>query len=58
MLFILSGEFSNGFSFSARTAIAGMLGHAGVITTGIYARIVDKIAENPARYLEELIGFS
>ena len=39
-------------------AIAGMLGHASVTTTGIYARIVDKIAENPARYLEELMGFS
>ena len=39
-------------------APAGILGHASVITTGIYARIVDKIAENPARYLEELMGFS
>jgi len=39
-------------------AIAGMLGHASVTTTGIYARIVDKIAENPARYLEELMGLS
>ncbi len=39
-------------------AIAGMLGHASVTTTSIYARIVDRIAENPARYLEELMGFS
>ncbi|MGD8598470.1 MAG: tyrosine-type recombinase/integrase, partial [Anaerolineae bacterium] len=39
-------------------AIAGMLGHASVTTTSIYARIVDRIAENPARYLEELIGLS
>jgi site-specific recombinase XerD len=39
-------------------AIAGMLGHASVTTTGVYAKIVDKIAENPARYLEELMGFS
>jgi hypothetical protein len=39
-------------------AIAGMLGHASVPTTGIYARIVDKIAENPAQYLEELMGLS
>jgi site-specific recombinase XerD len=38
-------------------AIAGMLGHASVTTTSIYARIVDRIAENPARYLEELMGF-
>jgi site-specific recombinase XerD len=37
-------------------AIAGMLGHASVTTTSIYAHIVDRITENPARYLEELIG--
>jgi integrase len=39
-------------------AIAGLLGHASVTTTGIYARIVDKIAENLARYLEELMRLS
>jgi hypothetical protein len=39
-------------------AIAGMLGHASVTITGIHARIIEKIAENPARYLEELMGFS
>jgi integrase len=39
-------------------AIVGMLGHASVTTTSIYAQIVDKIAENPARYLEELMGLS
>lgn len=39
-------------------AIAGMLGHTSVTTTGVYAKTGDKIAENPARYLEELIGFS
>lgn len=39
-------------------AIAGMLGHTNVTTTTIYSRIVDRIAENPARYLEELMGFS
>jgi hypothetical protein len=33
-----------------------MLGHASVTTTSIYARLVDRIAENPARYPEELIG--
>jgi len=45
-------------------AIAGMLGHASVTTTSIYVRIVDRsrrhsfgIAEKPARYLEELMGF-
>jgi site-specific recombinase XerD len=39
-------------------AIAGMLGHASVNTTSVYARIVDKISEDPARYLEEMLGFS
>lgn len=37
-------------------AVAGMLGHTSATTTGMYARIVDKIAENPARCLEELMG--
>jgi len=36
-------------------AIAGMLGHASTTTTGIYARIVDRMAENPARYLEAMM---
>jgi integrase len=39
-------------------AIAGMLGHASVTTTGVYAKTVDKIAENPARYLEEMMGLT
>jgi site-specific recombinase XerD len=39
-------------------AIAGMLGHTSVTTTGAYAKIVDKIAKNPARYLGELMGLS
>ena len=39
-------------------AIAGMLCHTSITTTGVYAKIVDKIAENPARYLEELMGLS
>jgi len=37
-------------------AMVGMLGHASITTTSIYARIVDKITQNPARYHEELIG--
>ena len=41
-----------------RAQIARMLGHTSVTTTGAYARIVNKIAENPARYLEELMGLS
>ena len=37
-------------------AIADMLGHASTDTTRIYARIVDKLTENPARYLADLMG--
>jgi site-specific recombinase XerD len=37
-------------------AIAGMLGHANVTTTQVYAQIVDKMTENPAHYLEALMG--
>jgi site-specific recombinase XerD len=37
-------------------AIADQLGHASTDTTRIYARIVDRMAENPARYLAELMG--
>ena len=36
-------------------AIAGMLGHASTDTTRIYSKIVDKMAENPARYLEAVL---
>ena len=35
-------------------SIAGMLGHSSTTTTGIYARVVDRMTENPARYLVEL----
>lgn len=37
-------------------AIAGMLGHASTDTTRIYAKIVDRMAENPASYLDALLG--
>ena len=37
-------------------AIADQLGHASTDTTRIYARIVDGMTENPARYLAELMG--
>jgi hypothetical protein len=35
-----------------------MLDHARAATTGIYARIVDNVAENPARFREELMGLT
>lgn len=37
-------------------ALADMLGHASVDTTRVYARIVRKMEENPARYLEAALG--
>ena len=36
-------------------AIADQLGHASTDTTRIYARIVNRISENPARYLEAML---
>jgi len=41
---------------AALDALAGMLGHASVTTTQVYARIVDRMTENPARYLEAMMG--
>ncbi len=37
-------------------AIAGMLGHTSTDTTRIYARVVDRMAENPAKYLEAMLS--
>jgi hypothetical protein len=37
-------------------AVALMLGHTSASITVVHAKIVDNIAENPARYLEELMG--
>ena len=37
-------------------ALAGMLGHASVTTTQVYAQVVDPMTENPARYLEAVMG--
>jgi len=41
---------------AALDAIAGMLGHTSVTTTQVYAKIVDRMTENPARYLEAVMG--
>ena len=38
--------------------IADMLGHSSTDTTRIYARVVDKMTDNPARYLEAVMGQS
>ena len=37
-------------------AIAGMLGYTSITTTSIYARLVDRMTENPAPYLEAMMG--
>ena len=36
-------------------ALANMLGHSSADTTRVYARIVDRMAENPSRFLEALL---
>jgi integrase/recombinase XerC/integrase/recombinase XerD len=36
-------------------AIADMLGHSSTTTTQVYAQIVDRMSENPARYLEAVM---
>lgn len=38
------------------TAISGAMGHSSIETTQVYAKIVDRINENPARYLSALMG--
>ena len=37
------------------TAVSAMLGHSSIATTGIYARVADKISQNPAGFLERLM---
>ena len=37
-------------------ALAGTMGHSSVTTTDVDAKIVAKIAEHPARFLDELVG--
>jgi integrase len=36
-------------------AIADQLGHSSTDTTRIYSKIVNKMQENPARYLEAML---
>ena len=36
-------------------ALADMLEHASADTTRVYARIVDRMQENPARYLDAML---
>jgi len=36
-------------------AISAAMGHSSIETTGVYAKVVDKIQENPARYLESML---
>lgn len=38
------------------SAISGALGHSSIETTMTYSRIVDKINENPSKYLSALMG--
>jgi len=36
-------------------ALSAVLGHSSIQTTLVYAKVVDKIKENPARYLESML---
>jgi site-specific recombinase XerD len=36
--------------------VAGMLDHASVTTTQVYAKVVDRMTKDPARYLEAVLG--
>jgi site-specific recombinase XerD len=40
---------------AALDSLADMLGHADTSTTRIYAQVVNKMQENPARYLEAML---
>jgi integrase len=37
-------------------ALAGMLGHASVTKSQLYAHLVDRMTESPAQYLEAVMG--
>jgi hypothetical protein len=38
--------------------LSELLGHASVTTAGMNTKIADKIAENPAPHLDEVMGHS
>lgn len=38
------------------TAISAAMGHSSITTTQVYAKLVDAINENPARYLDSLLA--
>jgi site-specific recombinase XerD len=44
------------FAGAPLPAVSADLGHASVSTTGIYARVADRIKQNPAGYLDKLLG--
>ncbi|MFZ5915528.1 MAG: tyrosine-type recombinase/integrase [Chloroflexota bacterium] len=41
---------------ATQEAVGDMLGHANPATTAIYTHLVNRMAENPAAYLERLLG--
>ena len=45
-----------GLAGAALDALAGVLGHASVTATQVYAQLVDRMTENLARYLEAVMG--
>ena len=45
----------SGFGGARLDTIADMLGHSSTDVTRLYAKIVDRMAENAARYLEAVL---
>lgn len=46
------------FGGASLPAVGAALGHASIATTGVYARVADKIKQNPTAYLEKLMDVS